>query len=305
MGRGILKDMPPKLTNEIFIERSMSIHSNRYDYSLVNYFGAKSKVRVICSIHGVFEIWPFDHMNGVGCVDCYHSSKKLTNYSFIEKAIDVHGSRYNYELVEYREFNSRVKIICQTHGVFQQKPYVHLRGCGCRKCFVDTMIVEVDSFLEKAKRIHNGKYTYDIGEYINLRSDINIICPIHSIFKQKANNHYNGAGCPLCSHSNISKMETLWLDTLHIPDSSRNKVIFINDKRYNLDAIDNKIIYEFYGDFWHGNPKIYNPLDINPTTKRSYGELYQATMEREKILISAGYKIVSIWENDFEKENQK
>ena len=59
------------------------------------------------------------------------------------------------------------------------------------------------------------------------------------------------------------------------------------------------MIYELYGDHWHGNPEIYNPNDINPSNHKTYGELYRKTIEREEILINAGYKITSIWEKDY------
>lgn len=43
-----------KLTTEEFIERARKIHGNKYDYSKVNYVNAKTKVCIICPIHGEF-----------------------------------------------------------------------------------------------------------------------------------------------------------------------------------------------------------------------------------------------------------
>ena len=40
---------------------------------------------------------------------------------------------------------------------------------------------------------------------------------------------------------------------------------------------ENKTIYEFHGDYWHGNPKEYNPDKINSTSKKSFGELFKKT----------------------------
>jgi len=293
--------MPKKLTIENFLERCWDYHNDKYDYSLVVFVNTKTKVKVVCPFHGIFEILPSDHMRGVGCANCYYDSLKLSTSSFIEKALSVHGLYYRYELVEYKSFDLEIKIICPIHGVFQQKPYHHLTGRGCRKCFVDDMIIDIDTFLNKTQELHNGKYTYDTNNYVSLHSIINIICPIHGKFTQLANNHFNGSGCPLCSHTNVSKIETLWLDSLGIPILMRNKVIFIDNKRFNVDAVnhDTNTIYEFYGDFWHGNPQKYNLSDIHPIRKISYGQLYQNTITREKILSSFGYNIVSIWESDF------
>ncbi len=40
--------------NEKFIDKANKIHSNRYDYSKVNYVNSSNKVIIICNIHGEF-----------------------------------------------------------------------------------------------------------------------------------------------------------------------------------------------------------------------------------------------------------
>ena len=50
--------MPKKLTTEDFILKSSEIHNNKYDYSLVEYIDNKTKVKIICPEHGVFEQRP-------------------------------------------------------------------------------------------------------------------------------------------------------------------------------------------------------------------------------------------------------
>jgi len=75
--------MSKKLTTEEFIERAKIIHVNRitneskYDYSLVEYKNSKTKIKIICKEHGVFEQTPNDHLSGCGCVEC-SGLKKLT-----------------------------------------------------------------------------------------------------------------------------------------------------------------------------------------------------------------------------------
>lgn len=78
-------------------------------------------------------------------------------------------------------------------------------------------------------------------------------------------------------------------------------------KKYNVDGIDNnkKIIYEYNGDFWHGNPNYYKSNNLNKILNITFGDLYQKTFQKEKDLISAGYTVVSIWESDFYRELYK
>lgn len=59
---------------------------------------------------------------------------KITQEEFIEKAKIVHGRKYSYDKVAYRNMLTNVTIICPIHGEFKQKPSEHLSGRGCRKC---------------------------------------------------------------------------------------------------------------------------------------------------------------------------
>ena len=81
------------------------------------------------------------------------------------------------------------------------------------------------------------------------------------------------------------------------------KTIFINDKKYKIDGFceSSNTIYEFYGDIWHGNPNKYNKYDFNILSKKTFGELYQETINRENILKENGYNLIRIWESEFNK----
>jgi len=124
--------MGKRKTTEEFIEMAKSIHGDRYDYSLVEYKNNKTKVKIICPVHGVFEQKPIHHLRGHGCHEC--GDKRLTTKQFIEKVKSIHKDKYDYSLVEYKNNKTKVKIICPVHGPFEQRPNDHLRGRGCFKC---------------------------------------------------------------------------------------------------------------------------------------------------------------------------
>jgi hypothetical protein len=109
-------------------------------------------------------------------------------------------------------------------------------------------------------------------------------------------NRNNGTDCPHCSKS-ISKPSQHWLDKLNVK-IREYKIPYTN---YIVDGYDpeTNIVYEFYGDFWHGNPSLYQRDDINPMIKKAFGELYDETIKRENILKLMGFKIITIWESDF------
>jgi len=72
---------------EKFIKKSKIIHGNKYDYSLVDYINNKTKVKIICSLHGIFEQRPDKHLCGRGCVVCGGSMKLTKAITFSVRTI--------------------------------------------------------------------------------------------------------------------------------------------------------------------------------------------------------------------------
>lgn len=64
--------------NKIFIEKCRLKHGDEYDYSLVDYINSKTKVKIICKKHGVFEQRASNHVSGIKCPSCSHSKPKNT-----------------------------------------------------------------------------------------------------------------------------------------------------------------------------------------------------------------------------------
>jgi len=182
-----------------FIKKAQEIHGDIYNYKLVHYKGAKTKVKIICHIHGTFKQVPSYHLQGKGCPKCAGNAKSYTQ-EFIKKAQEIHGDTYNYKLVNYKNNRTKVKIICPVHGTFKQVPSSHLKGCGCPKC-AGNVKNSTQEFIEKAQGIHGDKYNYSLIQYKNNRTKIKIICHKHGVFEQRAGNHINlKHGCPKCNN---------------------------------------------------------------------------------------------------------
>src|SRR3972149_9391438 len=116
-----------KLNTAEFIEKSIEIHGNKYNYSKVNYINNKTKLIIICKTHGEFLQRACNHMRGNGCPFCKeHKPRRiLTNNEFINRAREIHGNRYDYSKVTYIGTYIKVKIICSIHGIFAQEPHLH------------------------------------------------------------------------------------------------------------------------------------------------------------------------------------
>ena len=103
-------------------------------------------------------------------------SKRKSNDEFIREAQSIHHNKYDYSKVEYANNKTKVCIICPEHGEFWQTPSDHLNGKGCPQC-ARNVRCDKDTFIEKAKYIHNDRYDYSKVEYVNAHTKVCIICP--------------------------------------------------------------------------------------------------------------------------------
>lgn len=222
-GDGCLKcrvDLSRSSTEE-FIQKARKIHSDKYDYSKVNYIGSKSPVTIICPIHGEFQQIPNNHLRGAICYKCSLEKKMTPINEFLEKAKKVHDNKYDYTNSIYSGIDHNITINCPTHGEFSIKASSHLAGKGCPECEIDN---KTEEYIKRAIKVHGTKYRYDKVRYNGCRENVIITCPIHGDFSQIAYTHLNGNGCPKCSgHYHMNTEEFI------------NKAKEVYGDKYNYD----------------------------------------------------------------------
>ena len=196
---------PHKLTNDDFMEKVLQIHGNKYEYPELKYINQNTKIDIKCNNHGIFKQTPKNHLKGQGCPKC----KFMIKEDFIKLALEKHNGKYNYDTINYLNAYTKINILCNEHGLFQQTPKEHLRGNQCYKC--SDLVRTTDDFINKAIKIHDFIYSYDKTNYKKSRENIIITCKIHGDFKQKPNDHLTGSGCKKCSLSGFSKISIKWL----------------------------------------------------------------------------------------------
>ena len=203
-----------KLTTDEFIEKSKLIWGDRFDYSLVEYKGVKTKVKIICHINGIFEQSPQRHLEGRETLN-----KKIEyKQKFIERANEKFNFKFDYSLVEYKNNDGKVIIICPIHGQFEQCTDDHLNSkYACNDCKKDVSVsnkvvkekvikikldkIKIDRkelFFKRCFEIHGDRYDYSITEFKSSNDKVKIICREHGIFEQRASAHLNGQGCMEC-----------------------------------------------------------------------------------------------------------
>lgn len=121
-----------------FEKEAREIHGDRYNYDDTIYVNKRQKITISCSIHGSWETIGQHHLKGGGCPKCAHDNHskmmKMTNEEFLDRAFEIHGDTYDYDLVVYNGVHHCIDILCRKHGVFSQTPSNHFSGSGCSQC---------------------------------------------------------------------------------------------------------------------------------------------------------------------------
>jgi len=296
-------------TTEIFINKAKEIHGDKYDYSKVNYVKSNQKVIIICKIHGEFNQYANAHLQEHGCPYC-GNVVKLTTEQFIEESKKIHDDTYEYDDVVYDGIFNNVIIKCKIHGKFEQIAKSHLEGRGCILCgYVKSGMATRKSqqqFIDEAIKLYGDKYDYTNTDYITCDSEITIKCKIHGDYTTTPYYHLRGRECIKCKPSNYSKKSIRWLEyvekkeNIHIQHALNGGEYRIG--RYKVDGYckETNTCFEFFGDYFHGNPKVFKPLDYNKLLKKQFAELLINTNQRIIDIQNKGYIIEFIWESDWD-----
>ncbi len=131
-------------------------------------------------------------------------TKRATKEDFINKARAIHGDKYNYDFVDYKNNCTKITIVCPLHGFFEQNPIKHISGSGCIHCARDLtgnkLRKPLEVFIKEAKEVHQDKFDYSKVNYTNDRTKITIGCPIHGDIEIAPYRHLKKHGCYKCGN---------------------------------------------------------------------------------------------------------
>lgn len=302
-------------TKQELLDLYHGAHGDYYDYSLMDLDNkVNGKIKICCPVHGEFLQSHYDHIRA-GCPLCAAGRKKAKCSKILvndlQDLVTRFGDKFDFSNSEYKNGSSSLLVWCKEHHqYFKNTAYHIVRGAGCHDCKKEKISNKKrlgnSEFKARSMTKHSDKYDYALVEYKTLTDNVKIICPEHGIFEQKPREHIRGHGCPLCASTTISKASQKWLLTLGIDLKKEHKIAH-DLGYYVVDGYDYKTntVYEFYGDYWHGNPSIFDPDQINPSVDKTFKELYNSTMLREQSLKDLGYRLVTIWESDFNAKTSR
>lgn len=179
---------------------------DRYDYSDLEYINSSTKSKILCrECDEYFHITPSGHfLQGSGCIGCSYKKRSVDRRKYSQPELErilyqKYKEKYLFDVRTYINKESKIQVFCKEKDQAKDQ-YVKalLKGTGCSCCAANKLKTN-EKFILDAQTIHKNAYTYDNVSYKNAYTNINITCPFHGDFSQRATHHLSGHGCPDCS----------------------------------------------------------------------------------------------------------
>lgn len=230
--------MSRRLTKEQFIQKAKKIFSD-YGYSKVKYINNRTKVIIICPIHGEFTARPDNILSGMGCKKCandYTANLKSKDTKwFISKMKEINPSIDCSESLYTKNGNFLIAR-CPIHGYFKMRARTLLAGHSCQKCG-SVYRKTTKEFIEEAERIHKN-YDFSKVKYINAKGKVRVICKKHGTFLIAPTHILSGKGCPKCLSSKLELRTESILMELNIK--------YVPQKRFKGCKYKRELPFDFY-----------------------------------------------------------
>lgn len=266
---------------------------NKFDLSFIGNYTGKNKIKLKCNKHEhEFEILYTNLINKKqGCPKCSKETwKTKRNTQDIINEFELLNKEYDYSLINNLEnvnTNTKLPIICNTHGIFYQKYHNHLTQ-NCPKCSNRGLSIE-----EKINNIpDNNRFTFNVNENFTAKEEISVTCKKHSIsFQQKYNDlQQNHNGCPKCNsiYNKINPELENFILSLNIKYKFNDRSI-LKGKELDIYFPEHNVAIEYNGNYWHSNEVLNNP---------SYHKSKTDICDKKNI------HLIHIWENDWDNKKE-
>ncbi|MCP2059262.1 hypothetical protein ACVIW3_004772 [Bradyrhizobium diazoefficiens] len=226
IGCSACKASARRLTTNEFVARAKKIHKAKFDYRGTNYIDTRTAIDVVCKKHGPFKVTPALHLRGAGgCIGC--KTGRLTTEQFISRSKRLFPGKYDYAETSFTATSDSIRMICRTHGSFEQLAGNHLAGReGCAKCAYQNRFgferqphaklsrrsersgfeltkrrLSQEEFMKRAIAAHSQRYDLSHAVYRTQSDAVSVGCRQHGLFTIAAQNLWKGGGCPICSRA--------------------------------------------------------------------------------------------------------
>lgn len=159
---------------EKFLDNVNKLHNYKYDYSLINYKNAKTKIDIICPNHGIFSIVPYAHSNGVGCPDCKRSKGEeeikqlLDDNNIIYETQKTFNDCKNINLLKYDFYLPNYNICIEYDGIQHYKINNFFGGEAEFKKTQKRDIIKTEYCIKNNITLIRIKYDENVLEKLNI-----------------------------------------------------------------------------------------------------------------------------------------
>lgn len=212
-----------------------------------------------------------------------------------------------FEYIDCHKWNGHYIVECHCKcGEYCTPLSNNLFREGKTGCMVCTSTNQRHSIESVKETLLTRGFTYIDGEYTSNKDVLRVKCPKGHVRRMSYHNIVNGRnGCAVCCQHGFSMRCIEWLKGFDEFEYIQHAMC--EEGEFEIEGVgkvdgyceDTNTVYEFHGDYWHGNPEIFDPDDVNSVNGKTFGELYRLTKERESLIWDAGYDLVVIWEKDW------
>ncbi len=287
---------------------------NPEDYS----YGSNEKVRWRCrkKSNHIWEARINHRTRGNGCPFCSHQPGYITREDSIVTThphlIEEWDDPHNPQDFSYGS-HKKIQWRCKTNPSHSWEAIIcdRTKGNGCPRCrHTAGYIIREDSIVTTHPHLieewddprNPEEYSSGSGERIQWRCKTN---PSHS-WEAIIGNRTRGNNCPYCCTTGYSKAQIKWLQELEEKEKIIIQHALSPEGEYTIPGVgkvdgyceETNTVYEFHGDYWHGNPTKYPSDNLHPVTNRKYGDLYNETLQRDEKIRQLGYNLIVKWEGE-------
>jgi hypothetical protein len=284
---------------EYFIHTVVKLYGDKFDYTRISetYSCIKSHINIKCNTHNIwFSQIASSHLNGYnGCSECEVICCLYNVDKHIEERKSTKTPWFMYQMP-----NGSLRTI---KGVWGSKNYPNIER---HKKYIE-YLGEIKEYTEPCHwyNIRTNDFENNYGtqlldryygsSYIKL---LKMVYPEYTWNKSK----FNKVGCSFGQIQWLNFIEIRTQDIRHKYNHDDGEFPIPHTK-YHVDGYSEKenCIYEYDGDWCHGNPDIYHHAHMHPVYKKTFGELYENTQTRRTYCENKGYNVYSIWESEWKR----
>lgn len=279
------KDKAKAIPLDKFIEKSKKKFGDYFNYDNTKYFG-NTYVSIQCPKHGDIITGIISHLHSkTGCQECSFDRRRKSQDDAIKKLKEVHGDKYDYSEVDFKNIRTKMKIICPQHGPFYQTYKKHSKGIGCPECGKRVRVVGTDLFKEHMYEKYGDRYDLSEVDYYNSKTKVTVTCNrCGRKFDMRPNDLLTGHGCP-CFDNGVSSAEHEFYNFIKsVHQTAEHNSRFLIDSNYRspreIDVYikDLSLGFEYDGIYWHSESVNasgrYNLLEKNSLGKAHGVKIY-------------------------------